>query len=194
MNLLLIIFSVLWTNTFSCIYLTMETIGYDKCCFWGRYMVHVFVVFYFLLEIAEDGDCHQQRCERNGVANSVHEMESLEHLLKQNKNMLRLCRCIEMQQAEAKWQCFAILQTSVHAYAQTHTFNQPREHTLSLYTHLDKRTWTYLFLPPVVGGQVRGALSVVGPSAVDTWHLLPAPWCVTLAVGSPWVTGEQSQH
>lgn len=45
------------------------------------------------LEIAEDGDRHQQRCQRNGVANSVHEVESLKHLLKQNKNILRVCRC-----------------------------------------------------------------------------------------------------
>ena len=41
------------------------------------------------LEIAEDGHRHQQRRQRNGVANSVHEVKSLKHLLKQNKNILR---------------------------------------------------------------------------------------------------------
>lgn len=38
-----------------------------------------------LLEVAEDGDCHQQGCERYGVAHSVYEVESLKHLLKQRE-------------------------------------------------------------------------------------------------------------
>lgn len=36
--------------------------------------------FYFLLEEAEDEDSHEQRCQRNGVADSVHEMEPLKDL------------------------------------------------------------------------------------------------------------------
>lgn len=66
--------------------------------------------------------------------------------------------------------------------ARWNTSNQPtRTHTVR----------TYHLLAPVVGGQVCGALGVVGPSAVDTGHLLPVTRRVTLAVGSAWVTGEQ---
>lgn len=40
---------------------------------------------HFLLEVAEDEDGHQQRCQGNGVADSVHEMESLEDLGEENQ-------------------------------------------------------------------------------------------------------------
>lgn len=61
---------------------------------------------------------------------------------------------------------------------------------MSVCTSRQTDTRTYLLLAPVVGGQVCGALGVVSPSAVDTGHLLPAPPCITLAVGSPW----RSEH
>jgi len=109
--------------------------------------------FSFSLEIAEDGDCHQKRRQRNGVAHRVHEVESLKHLLKQKQK-----------------------HTSEKGHVRPNIGNRALRH---------KRTRAYLLLAPVVGAQVRGALGVVSPSAVDTGHLLPAPCRVTLAVGSP---------
>lgn len=40
---------------------------------------------HFLLEITEDEDRHEQRCQRNGVANGVHEMEPLKDLEEGNQ-------------------------------------------------------------------------------------------------------------
>lgn len=100
----------------------------------------VFVVFCFLLEITEDGHCHQQRCKRNGVANCVHEMESLEHLLKQNKNMLRLCMCADAKRCNRLMlNGFIILQTSVTEhilYGKIYIFYKTHsEDLICLHTH-----------------------------------------------------------
>lgn len=46
----------------------------------------------------------------------------------------------------------------------------------------------YHFLASVVGGQECGAFSVVRPGAVDTGHLLPAAWRITLPISSPWMS------
>lgn len=46
----------------------------------------MFLLEFCLLEIAEDGDCHQQGSQRDRVANGVHEVEPLKHLLKQYKS------------------------------------------------------------------------------------------------------------